>query len=48
MFVNLGISGAEESSQKIKYNYGNSDDYFHTGVHARLTLKTYRHCNIEC
>jgi hypothetical protein len=40
--------GAEESSQEIKYNYSHSDDYLHTGVHARLTLKTYRHCNIDC
>jgi hypothetical protein len=39
IFANLGIPGAEESSQKIEYNYGNSDDYLHTGVHARLILK---------
>jgi hypothetical protein len=39
IFANLGILGAEESSQKIKNNYGNSDDYLHTGVHARLIPK---------
>jgi hypothetical protein len=39
IFANLGILRAEESSQKIKNNYGNSDDYLHICVHARLILK---------
>jgi hypothetical protein len=39
MFADLGILGAEESGQKIKYDYGNSNDYLHIGVHARLILK---------
>jgi topoisomerase IA-like protein len=41
MFANLGIPGAEESSQKIENSYGNYGDYLHTGVHARLILNTY-------
>jgi hypothetical protein len=39
IFGNLGTLGAEESSQKIENNYGNSDHYLNTGVHARLILK---------
>jgi hypothetical protein len=34
IFANIGFLGAEESSQKIKYNYRNSDDYLHKGVHT--------------
>jgi hypothetical protein len=33
------ISGAKGSRQKIKNNYGNYNDYLHTGVHDRLILK---------
>ena len=35
IFPNLGFPGAEETSQKIKYGYGNYDNYLHAGVHAR-------------
>jgi hypothetical protein len=37
--TNLGIPEAKELSRKIKYNYGYSNDYLHTSVHARLILK---------
>jgi hypothetical protein len=35
------VPRAGETSQKIENNYGNYDDYLHTGVHARLILNTY-------
>jgi hypothetical protein len=41
MFADPGILGAEESSLRIENNYGNYDDYLHTGVHAHPTLNTY-------
>jgi hypothetical protein len=41
IFADLRIFGAEELSQKIKYDYRNYDNYMHTGVHTHPTLNTY-------
>jgi hypothetical protein len=35
IFADLGIFGAEELSQKIKYGYRNYENYMHIGVHTQ-------------